>query len=74
MPSKGPVWTIYLIALILSACSLVYELLIAQSMAMLAANMVVWYSLTVGIYLAAMGLGAFLYERWFDGNRLGSAH
>ena len=71
MPSKGPVWTIYLIALILSACSLVYELLIAQSMAMLAANMVVWYSLTVGIYLAAMGLGAFLYERWFDGNRWG---
>ena len=69
MPNKTPAWTVYLIALILSACSLIYELLIAQSMAMLAANTVVWYSLTVGIYLAAMGLGALLYNRWLQGSR-----
>ena len=66
MPGKGSVWAVYLIALILSACSLVYELLIAQSMALLAANMVVWYSLTVGTYLVAMGIGALLYDRWSD--------
>ena len=63
MPGKRSVWTVYLITLILSSCSLIYELLIAQSMAMLAANMVVWYSLTVGTYLAAMGIGALLYDR-----------
>ena len=66
MPCKGSVWTVYLIALILSACSLIYELLIAQSMAMLAANLAVWYSLTVGTYLAAMGIAALLYDRWSD--------
>ncbi len=62
MSNKGSLWTIYAMALILSACSLIYELLIAQSLAMLAANTVVWYSVTVGVYLAAMGLGALLYD------------
>jgi len=51
---------LYAITLILSACSLLYELLIAQTLSLLAANMVVWYSLTVGTFLGAMGLGAFL--------------
>ena len=46
------------ITVVLSACSLLYELLIAQTMSMMAGNMVVWYSLTVGTYLGAMGLGA----------------
>ena len=62
MSNKGSLWTIYAMALILSVCSLTYELLIAQSLAMLAANTVVWYSVTVGVYLAAMGLGALLYD------------
>ncbi len=47
---------VYAAALVLAACSLLYELLIAQTLAMLAANTVVWYSVTIGIYLAAMGL------------------
>jgi len=46
------------ITVVLSACSLLYELLIAQTMSMMAGNTVVWYSLTVGGYLGAMGLGA----------------
>ena len=45
------------------------ELLIAQSMAMLAGNLVVWYAVTVGVYLAAMGIGALLYDRWLQGSR-----
>ncbi len=32
-----------------------YKLLIAQTFTLLAANMVAWYSLTAGTYLAAMG-------------------
>lgn len=43
--------------MILAACSLVYELLIAQSLSLLAGNTVIWYSLTVGLYLGAMGVG-----------------
>ena len=69
MIHKSPVWLIYAITLILSGCSLIYELLIAQSLAILAANMVVWYSLTVGIFLAAMGLGAFALGRRYREGR-----
>ena len=50
------------ITLIVSACSLLYELLIAQTLSLLAGNTVVWYSLTVGTYLGAMGLGAVLFR------------
>lgn len=51
------------ITLILSACSLLYELLIAQTLSLLAGSTVVWYSLTVGTFLGAMGLGAVLYDK-----------
>ena len=57
---------IYLLSLVLSACSLLYELLIAQTLTLIAGNMVIWYSLTVGIYLAAMGVGAILYGSSFQ--------
>jgi spermidine synthase len=50
------------ITLIVSACSLLYELLIAQTLSLLAGNTVVWYSLTVGTYLGAMGLGAVVFR------------
>ena len=46
--SELPVGVVYAIAIILSGCSLLYELLIAQTLGFLAANTVVWYSLTVG--------------------------
>jgi spermidine synthase len=50
------------ITLILSACSLLYELLIAQTLSLLAGNTVVWFSVTVGVYLGAMGLGAIMFK------------
>jgi spermidine synthase len=59
---------VYAAALVLATCSLLYELLIAQTLATLAANTVVWYSVTIGVYLAAMGLGALLHERYATGN------
>ena len=52
---------VYVLSFILSGCSLLYELLIAQTLSLIAGNMVIWYSLTVGTYLAAMGVGAILY-------------
>ncbi|NIO11389.1 MAG: hypothetical protein GTO40_26580, partial [Deltaproteobacteria bacterium] len=64
---------VYVLSLILSACSLLYELLIAQTLTLIAGNMVIWYSLTVGTYLAAMGVGAIIYgspDRSRDWNRL----
>ena len=55
---SGAVRAVLAITVVLSACSLLYELLIAQTLSLLAGNTIVWYSLTVGTYLGAMGLGA----------------
>lgn len=61
-PEPKAVREVLAITLILSACSLLYELLIAQTLSLLAGNTVVWYSLIVGVYLGAMGLGAILFK------------
>ncbi|MDF1684764.1 MAG: hypothetical protein P1U36_08930 [Legionellaceae bacterium] len=60
--SHASVVNVYILSLILSACSLLYELLIAQTVTTIVGNMVIWYSLTVGTYLAAMGIGAIFYS------------
>ena len=66
--ATGSVRELLTITLIVSACSLLYELLIAQTVSLLAGNTVVWYSLTVGVYLGAMGLGAALLRARSEGN------
>ncbi len=58
---------IYLITLILAACSILYELMIAHTISILAGHMVVWYSLTIGIYLAFLGFGSILYNKIIKG-------
>lgn len=54
---------IYTVTFILAGCSILYELLIAQTLSILAGNTVVWYSLTIGLYLGSMGVGALLSAR-----------
>lgn len=51
------------VTFITAVCSIVYELTIAQTLSLLAANTVIWYSVTVGMYLLGMGLGAFIGGR-----------
>ena len=54
---------IYLITLIVAYCSIVYELLMAQTLSVLMGNTVMRYSITIGVYLASLGLGTMLCER-----------
>lgn len=53
---------VYLLAmtLVLAFCSLVYELLLGQILSAFLGNTILRYSVTVGLYMAAMGLGAYL--------------
>ncbi|MBN3039135.1 MAG: hypothetical protein JW869_06970 [Candidatus Omnitrophica bacterium] len=53
---------ILLIKLILAFCSIVYELLLAQSLSAFLENTVLRYSITIGLYLFSMGFGALLAE------------
>ncbi len=55
---------ILFIKLILALCSIAYELLLAQSMTAFLENTVLRYSVTIGLYLFAMGIGSLVVERW----------
>ncbi|MFH1046143.1 MAG: hypothetical protein V1727_04175 [Candidatus Omnitrophota bacterium] len=55
-------FNILLIKLILAFCSMVYELLLAQSLSAFLENTVLRYSVTIGLYLISMGGGAFLAQ------------
>ena len=54
------------ISAILGYCGVIYELVFAQTLSVLFGQSVVQYSVTIGLFLAGMGLGAHLAERWDD--------
>lgn len=54
---------IYGLTFIVAFCSIVYELLLAQTISLIAGNAIIWYSLTVGFYLGSLGIGAILSEK-----------
>jgi len=59
-PSLRSVMTL---SLMVAVCSLMYELLIAKTLIMLTGQTVRWMSITVGLYVAALGLGTFTFEK-----------
>lgn len=65
MKNERKDWILFAVTFLLAACSIIYELLLAQTLSFYAANTVVWYSLGLGVFLGAMGLGALTYRKWF---------
>lgn len=56
---------IYFFTVLVAFCSMIYEFLIAETMASLMGNTTLRYNITIGIYIASMGLGALLYKKIF---------
>lgn len=54
---------VYLITTIVACASILYELLLAQSLSTTMGNTALRYNLTIGLYIASMGLGALLYHK-----------
>ncbi|MFA6092586.1 MAG: hypothetical protein WCU88_03885 [Elusimicrobiota bacterium] len=54
---------LFLLTAVLSFCSIVYELLLAQSMSATLGDSFLRYNVTIGLYLASLGLGAMLCSR-----------
>ncbi|MEA2006797.1 MAG: hypothetical protein U9O20_01390 [Patescibacteria group bacterium] len=61
---------IYFVTFVVAACSILYELLLANSISLIAGSTVVWYSVTIGVYLGAMGVGAFYKDKIFADTEL----
>ena len=55
-----------LITSILAFCSIVYELLLSNTLAIVTGNYVWWQSLTIGVYIGGLGLGAYFSDRLKD--------
>ncbi len=53
---------IYIFTFVLAFCSIVYELLLGQSLSAFFGNTVLRYSVTIGVYMLAMGIGALTAE------------
>lgn len=54
-------FTMALVTILVAFCSIVYELLLAQCLAIVWGNTVVRYSLTIGLYLFSLGMGALVF-------------
>ena len=55
-----------LITSILAFCSIVYELLLSNTRAIVTGNYIWWQSLTIGVYIGGLGLGAYYSNRLKD--------
>lgn len=66
MSRLGAKVEILVITIILAFCSIVYELLLANTLAILTGNQIWWQSLTIGIYIGGLGLGAYYSEKLKD--------
>ncbi len=49
----------------LATCSILYELLLAQSLSSTMGNTALRYNTTIGLYIASMGIGALLFHKLF---------
>lgn len=54
---------IYFITVVVACASILYEFLLAQSLSTTMGNTALRYNLTIGLYIASMGLGALLYHK-----------
>ena len=56
---------IYTFTFVLAFCSIVYELLLGQALSAFLGNTVLRYSVTIGLYMLSMGIGALSAEGRF---------
>ncbi len=54
---------VYLVTVVTACASILYELLLAQTLSTTMGNTALRYNTTIGLYIAAMGFGALLYKK-----------
>ncbi len=57
---------IFILCIVLALCSIVYELLLSNTLAIVTSNYIWWQSMTIGIYIGGLGVGAFRSEKISD--------
>lgn len=62
MFDRAPLWLLYLNVLVIATCGLVYELVAGTLASYLLGDSVTQFSLVIGVYLSALGVGAWLSQ------------
>ena len=57
---------ILILSMLLSACSILYELMLANVLSVITGNQVLWQSLTIAIFIGGLGYGAFIADKVKD--------
>lgn len=57
---------ILIVTIVLAFCSIIYELLLANTLAIVTGNYIWWQSLTIGVYIGGLGLGAYWSDKLRD--------
>lgn len=60
---------LYILTLLVSFCSIVYEFSLAQSLSSVLGNSVLRYNITIGLYVFSLGIGAFLFGKFSKTNK-----
>jgi len=62
--------SLLVVTFIVAACSIIYELLMAQTLSSTLGDTTYRYNMTIGLYIAAMGVGALFYNKIMKGDKL----
>lgn len=54
---------VLVVTALLAFCSIVYELLLSNTLSIVTNNYIWWQSMTIGVYIGGLGLGAYLSDR-----------
>lgn len=54
---------ILILSALLSACSILYELMLANVLSLLTGNQVLWQAVTIAVYVGGLGFGAYWSEK-----------
>lgn len=65
-------YVLFAITLTIAAASIIYELLLGQTLSAFLGNTIQQYSITIGLYMFSMGLGSFIMEKKLIANPLRS--
>ncbi len=57
---------ILVVTSLLAFCSIIYELLLSNTLSIVTGNYIWWQSLTIGIYIGGLGLGAYYSDKLKD--------
>lgn len=67
MINRAPLFLLYLNVLVIATCGLIYELIAGTLASYLLGDSVTQFSLVIGVYLSALGVGAWLSRYVSDG-------